>query len=273
MSLSRSALFVPATRVDRIPKALQSGADYVIVDLEDAVEFNAKDSARENLEAFAQANPQARFLVRVNDAKAEWFDADIAMCGRVDNIAGVMLPKAESARQIELAARAGKPVYPIVESALGIANLAELCQTPGVARVSFGALDLALDLNMDDDSDGARALLDHVRCQISIQSRAAGILPPLDGVFPDIANTQGLAKSVAFAKGMGYAGVLCIHPSQIAIIHEVFEPTEEEKAWATRVLEMANETGLAAFKLDGKMVDMPVIEKAKQILQIHPAAN
>lgn len=273
MALLRSILFVPATRVDRIPKALQSGADAVVVDLEDAVEFSAKESAREALEAFANENPDTRFLVRINDAKAKWFKDDIAMCSRLANVTGVMLPKAESEQQIEAAAAAGKPVYPILESALGIARVAEVCAAPGVARVSFGALDLTLDLNLDSDSAGANALLDHVRCQISIHSRAAGIQAPLDGVYPDIKNIDGLAKTVSFAKGMGYAGVLCIHPSQVATIHEVFEPSAEEKEWAQRVLDAAQETGLAAFKLDGKMVDMPVIEKAKQILQVRQAAN
>ncbi|HLU01332.1 MAG TPA: CoA ester lyase [Advenella sp.] len=266
----RSALFVPATRVDRIPKALASGADIVIVDLEDAVEQDAKQSARDALQAFAVANPGQQFLLRVNDARSRWFNDDIAMCAKLTNIAGVMLPKAESESQIKAAGMAGKPVYPIIESAMGIMRMPELCQAPGVARLSFGALDLALDLNMDRDSEGAQQLLAAVRPQLVIQSRAAGIDAPLDGVFPDIADTDGLRQSVALAKGMGFAGALCIHPAQLAVIHAVFEPTAQEKDWARRVLDEHEKSGRAAFKLDGQMVDMPVIEKARRILQFHP---
>ena len=119
---------------------------------------------------------------------------------------------------------------------------------------------------MDDDSEGATFLLKQVRAQIAIHSRAAGIAAPLDGVFPDIKNAQGLTASVKFAKGMGFAGAMCIHPSQVEVIHAALAPQEEELAWARRVVDMAEETGSAAFSLDGKMVDMPVIEKAKQIL-------
>jgi len=266
----RSALFVPATRVDRIPKALASGADIVIVDLEDAVEQDAKQSARDALQAFAVANPGQQFLLRVNDARSRWFNDDIAMCAKLTNIAGVMLPKAESESQIKAAGMAGKPVYPIIESAMGIMRMPELCQAPGVARLSFGALDLALDLNMDRDSEGAQQLLAAVRPQLVIQSRAAGIDAPLDGVFPDIADTDGLRQSVALAKGMGFAGALCIHPAQLAVIHAVFEPTAQEKDWARRVLDEHEKSGRAAFKLDGQMVDMPGIEKARRILQFHP---
>lgn len=266
MTRIRSALFVPATRTDRILKAVDSGADMVIVDLEDAVAIDAKDSARQALGEFAKANPQVSFFVRINSAQTKWFEQDLAFCYAHANVAAIMLPKAEFAADIGSVAAGGKPVYPIIESALGIANLAQVASAPGVARLSFGALDLGLDLAMDDESEGASFLLKQVRAQIVIQSRAAGIGAPLDGVFPDIKNTDGLSASVKFAKGMGFAGALCIHPAQVEVIHAALAPQEEELAWARRVVQMAEETGSAAFSLDGKMVDMPVIEKAKQIL-------
>ncbi len=269
----RSALFVPATRPERIPKALSSGADAVIVDLEDAVEHNAKDSARQALRDFAEANPEARFLVRINDARSRWFNDDIALCATLPNIIGVMLPKAESESQIAAAGMAKKPVYPIIESALGIMRLPEISQAAGVQRLSFGALDLTLDLNMQGGSQGAEMVLGGVRQQLVIQSRAAGIAAPLDGVFPDIADSAGLSAAIGLSKGMGFAGALCIHPSQVPVIHAAFEASAEEKDWARRVLDTYEQNGgLAAFKLDGKMVDMPVIEKARRILQIRPAA-
>lgn len=266
MERIRSALFVPANRPERIPKALASGADVVIVDFEDAVAIDAKESARQALGEFAKTNPEAKFFVRINSAQTKWFEQDLAFCYAHPNVAAIMLPKAEYAADIASVAAGGKPVYPIIESALGIANLAQIVNAPGVARLSFGALDLGLDLAMDDDSEGATFLLKQVRAQIAVQSRAAGIAAPLDGVFPDIKNSEGLTASVKFAKGMGFAGAMCIHPTQVEVIHAALAPQEEELAWARRVIEMAEETGSAAFSLDGKMVDMPVIEKAKQIL-------
>lgn len=96
----RSALFVPATRPERCAKALAAGADVVIIDLEDAVERENKDLARENLANFAHENHDATFLIRINDVSTPWFQADLAVCGKLANISGILLPKAESAQQI-----------------------------------------------------------------------------------------------------------------------------------------------------------------------------
>lgn len=262
----RSALFVPATRPERFSKALAAGADAVIIDLEDAVEPSLKDQAREHLRTFAHSHPEARVLVRVNGAATEWFQDDLSVCGQYGAISGVLLPKAESAQQIALTAATGKPVLPIVESARGVLALSEMAATPGVDRLSFGSLDLMLEAGTTPDTVGARVLLDHIRCQILLHSAACGLAAPLDGVYPDFSNDDGLADIARQVRHMGYGGMLCIHPRQIPVIHAAFAPTSAEAAWARRIVELADSTGSSAFQMDGKMVDAPVIERARRLL-------
>ncbi len=263
----RSALFVPASRPERFAKALAAGADAVIIDLEDAVEHNMKDAARQHVREFAQAHPQASFLLRVNDATTSWFADDLAVCAEFSAVAGILLPKAESAEQVGKAFAAGKPVLPIVESAAGVLALSEIAASPGVERLSFGSLDLMLELGTAPDTAGAQLLLDHIRCQILLHSAAHRLAPPLDGVYPDFANKDGLAAVARQVRDMGFSGMLCIHPAQVPVIHSVFAPAEGELDWARRVVAVAQETGSSAFQLDGKMVDAPVIERARRMLE------
>lgn len=268
IDLLRTALFVPASRPERIPKALASGADAVIVDLEDAVEPGAKDTARAALAEFCTASPDARLLVRVNDATTAWFQADLDACARLAGVAGILLPKAESAEQVAAAAAPGRPVLPIIESARGVVELPRIAAAPGVQRLSFGSLDLGLDLGMAPDSEGARAMLDHVRCQILLHGRVAGLRSPLDGVHPAIDDAAGLAAAAKHARELGFAGMLCIHPAQLPVVHQAYAPSEDEVGWARRVVDTHEQTGSAAFRLDGKMVDAPVIARARHVLAL-----
>lgn len=263
----RSALFVPATRPERFLKALAAGADTVIVDLEDSVERDAKQQARENIAQFAAANAGVTFWVRLNGVTTPWYAQDLALCGRFDNIVGILLPKAESAAQIAQTLSAGKPVIPIIESSKGVLALSEIAAVKGVERLSFGSLDLMLQLGTVPDTLGAGLLLNHLRCQILLHGSANGLAAPLDGVYPNFDDEAGLAALAQQIRDMGFGGMLCIHPKQIAAIHAAFAPTASEADWAGRVLAIANETGSSAFKVDGKMVDLPVIERARQIVK------
>lgn len=270
-STIRSALFVPATRPERIPKALASGADRVIIDLEDAVEENLKDQARQNLELFLREHSNVQVLVRVNAPNHWAHDLDLAMCQQYRGVTAVLLPKAETAEQVLVAHATQKPVWPIIESAHGLAALASIAQAPGVERLSFGSLDLGLDLKLRTGSPAARQILDQARYAVLLHTRVAGLSPALDGVFPDIRNNTGLKDSLSFARDMGFGGALCIHPSQVAIIHAAFLPSPEELDWARRVLDSAaNSAGV--FVLDGEMVDAPVIRNARLILEQSAAA-
>lgn len=262
----RSALFVPATRPERIPKALQSGADQVIVDLEDAVAEDLKAQARASLDAFLNDNPQARVLVRINAPQHQQQAADIELCRRQPGVVAVLLPKAESAAQVEQAAACGKPVWPIIESARGLLELPAIARARGVERLSFGALDLGLDLGLASYTAGAQRILDQARYAILLHSVLAQLAPPLDSVFADINNSAGMARMAADARDMGFGGLLCIHPGQVAVIHAAFMPRQDELDWARRVLDAVASTG-GVFVLDGQMVDAPVIGLARRVLR------
>ena len=263
----RTILFVPGNRPERYLKALGVGADAVIIDLEDAVEADAKEEARKHIAQFASEQPDARFLVRSNAADTAWFEGDMALCHAHANIIGVVLPKAESAVQVaRVRELAGKPVLPIIESAEGVLRLEEIARAEGVDRLAFGYLDLMLDTGTRPDTAGARLLLDHIRCRILLCSAAAGINPPLDGVHPDFRDTETLSAIATQVRDMGFAGLMCIHPTQVATVHAAYAPSAAECEWAQRVIDEFERTGSAAFQLDGKMVDMPVIERARRIL-------
>jgi (S)-citramalyl-CoA lyase len=259
-------LFVPATRPERIPKALATGADAVIVDLEDAVAESLKAEARNHLDVFLTANPDARVLVRINAADHPQQAEDLALCARQPGVIGVLLPKVESAAQVAVAVGCGKPVWPIIESARGLVALAEIAGAPGVERLSFGALDLGLDLGLASGTAAAERILDQARYALLLQSRLANLAMPLDSVFPDIKNLHGLARTVADARDTGFGGLLCIHPSQVAVVHETLMPSAEELAWAQRVL-AAGASGDGVFVVDGQMIDAPVIGRARRLLQ------
>lgn len=267
-TIMRSALFVPGNRPERYVKALAAGADTVIIDLEDAVEADAKDAAREHIARFAAEQPDARFLVRGNAADTTWFEADMALCRSHAAIVGVVLPKAESVQQLQrVRALTQKPVIPIVESAKGVCALEDLAGADGVDRLAFGYLDLMLDTGTRPDTAGARLLLDHIRCRMVLASAAAGLRPPLDGVHPDFRDTATLSNIAIQVRDMGFGGVLCIHPAQVTVVHAAYAPSADELDWAQRVMAEHHKTGSAAFQLDGKMVDMPVIERARRIVQ------
>ncbi|EFF77045.1 HpcH/HpaI aldolase/citrate lyase family protein [Achromobacter piechaudii] len=265
-SVVRSALFVPASRPERIPKALAAGADTVIVDLEDAVEHLAKSSAREALCDFLGTHRDAHLWVRINDASTSWHDDDLKACRGRPNIAGILLPKAESLAQVRHVAQTGLPVIPIIETARGLLNASEVAATPGVARLAFGSLDYALDMGLTPDTPGADTVLDHARVQVLLHSRAASLAPALDGVFAGVQDTVGLAEAASRAQQMGFGGMLCIHPAQVPVIHAAFVPAREELDWARRVIAAHRDTAAGTFMLDGRMVDAPVIARARLVL-------
>lgn len=261
----RSALFVPGSRPDRFAKALASGADRVIVDFEDAVEEPLKRQAREHLSGFLAESPAARVLVRINAPEHAEHSADLAFCQSQPGIVGVLLPKVESASQVERVASTGKPVWPIVESARGLLTVGEITRAVGVARLSFGSLDLALDLGLSSGSAAAQIVLDQARATLLLHSRAAGLASPLDGVHPQIDDPEGLYQAIRHARDMGFAGALCIHPRQVEVIHRALTSDPEELAWARRVI-AAGSSGVGVFKVDGQMVDAPVLLRAQRLL-------
>lgn len=261
----RSALFVPATRPDRIAKALASGADAVIVDLEDAVPATEKAAARDNLRHFLEEQPDVRVCVRINPAFSAEHEADLALCCRHPGVGTVLLPKAEPGAGLKRLAATGKPIWLLIESAAGLVGLHELAGSAGVERLALGTLDLAQDLALVAEQEPAMRALDHARFELVVHSRAAARLPPIDGVFPALRDDAGLASAAAHARAVGFGGMFCIHPHQVPVVNAAFAPTAVELDWARRVLE-ATASGQGVAVVDGEMVDAPVIARARGLL-------
>lgn len=266
-SAMRTALFVPASRPDRFSKAVASGADAVIVDFEDSVAPEDKPAARDALERHVAQHPDERFWVRINDATTRWFEDDLRLCRSLNAVRGIVLPKSQEADHVYAVSGAGKPLMPIIESAAGMQILSSIAQANGVVRLSFGMLDLMVELGTRPGTAAAQVVLNHVRLQILIASCEARLAPPLDTVHPDFSDLEGLAASARVACDMGYGGMLCIHPAQVPVVHRIYQPAPEDLDWAQRVVQHADQTGEYAFRLDGRMVDLPLIERARRILE------
>ena len=259
--LARSYLFVPGNRPERFDKACAAGADAVIVDLEDAVPPADKQAARDALAAWL--SPQQPVLVRINGADSVWFEDDLVLCA-VPGVAGIVLPKAEhEASLARLDAAGAAAILPLIESGLGLWNAAALARMPRVQRLVFGSIDFSLDLNIQESHE----TLLYARSQLVLASRVAGIAAPVDGVttsFDDPARVHG---DTLRARALGFGGKLCIHPKQVAPVHEAFAPTAAELDWAGRVVAAAEAAQGGAVALDGKMVDRPVIMIAQHMLE------
>lgn len=264
MMPARSWLFVPSTRPDRFAKAAASGADRVILDLEDAVGPGEKSDARRNLSSTALPR-DVPVYVRVNSALTPWFEDDLAVAATLP-IHGILLPKADSAAHVERAAAAlsrEHVIVPIIETAVGLWNVLDVARAPRVERLVFGALDFALDTGMQDDA-GA---FDYVRSHIVVASRVAGIAPPIDLVTLAIDDQDLLKAEAARSRRFGFAGKLCIHPKQLGATNDAFRPSGEEIAWARSILtEQAARPRDAVFAHRGELVDRPVLERARQIM-------
>jgi citrate lyase subunit beta/citryl-CoA lyase len=258
----RSYLFVPADRPDRYAKALAAGAGAVIVDLEDAVAPEAKVAAREALMHWL-SRATAQVLVRVNASETGWFADDLALCGHAA-VAGVLLPKAERRADLAHASAiaAGRRLYPLIETAAGFDAMRTLANAPGVERLMFGSIDFQVDLGIDGDDDALLAF----RSQIVLASRLAGLRAPVDGVTAAIDDAERLRLDAERARRLGFGGKLCIHPKQVAVVERAFAPSEAERDWARRVLDAAERAKGAAVAVDGKMVDKPVMLRARAIL-------
>jgi citrate lyase subunit beta/citryl-CoA lyase len=267
-SIPRTYLFVPGTRPERFGKALASGADTVILDLEDAVASDDKALARNAIADWfrtASADDQSRAVVRINDAASPWFDDDLAALRKV-GARSVLLPKAESAQQVAatLAALPGASVLALIESARGVAGV-DTVAAAGVSRLVFGTLDFALDLGIEIEDDASG--LAYAAGRIAIASRVAGLPAPVAGVTPQLDDRKRLLDDLASARALGFGAKLCIHPSQVEPIHSALRPSAEALAWAQRVL-AADAGSPGAARLDGRMVDRPVVLQAQRTLAL-----
>ncbi|MDP2450262.1 MAG: CoA ester lyase [Polaromonas sp.] len=272
LALARSFLFVPATRPERFAKALASGADAVIIDLEDAVAPGEKAQARQLLaQAWAGLAPagRARVLVRVNAGHTVWHGDDLNLLGGLVGlgVAGVVLSKAEHAAQLSHVAAvlgSGCALVPLIESVAGLDAADALARCPQVLRLAFGNLDFQADAGLACGPDESE--LTAVRLAVLLASRRAQLPSPIDGVTADTQDTEQLARDLLRSRGGGFGAKLCIHPSQVAAVNAAFTPSPTEIDWARRVLAASDAAAGGVVSLDGRMVDAPVLLLAQRTL-------
>jgi citrate lyase subunit beta/citryl-CoA lyase len=258
----RSYLYAPGHNAKLVAKVFDAGADAVVLDLEDAVPVAAKETARAMV---AAKLAERRAWVRVNAVGTPQCEADLdAVAGRV---VGIRLPKVESAEDAQWVADRlpGTHLICAIESARGVLAAAEIASVDAVRALSFGAVDYRRDLHA-----GAGDLPTlHARSHLAIVSRAAGIEPPVDTVYPHTDDVRGLRKDAEFARSLGFFGKSVIHPRQVPVVHAVFTCTEEEVAWANEVVGAFERSGGEALRLpNGEFVGAPIAERARRLLEL-----
>jgi citrate lyase subunit beta / citryl-CoA lyase len=284
----RSMLFTPGNRLDMLAKAVHSGTDAVIVDLEDSVSVDNKPEARANLDQLPES--PVPYYVRTNAVETGLLWDDVVAAGRSPAV-GLIIPKAEDPAVIsqvdgaltamELTtgkARESITLIPLIESALGVRLTYEIAlASERVECVMFGGGeqgDLVADLGVEWTPEGTGLM--QARSQVLLSSRAAGVPYPMEAVFMDFRNPDGLRVECELARTLGYVGKVAIHPSQIEVINDVFTPSAEVVDYQRKVLtafEEAEAEGKASIAVDGKMVDYAVARVAKAILARADAAS
>ena len=267
---SSNFLFVPGTRPERFSKALHSGADAVVLDLEDAVPEEDKEEARNAIRAAWPGftdEQKNRLVIRTNSPGTKFYAADLILAQEL-NVSCILIPKSESIDQINGAALIlpNTAIIPMIETALGLDRLSEIANSNQVIRLALGNLDLQADLGMVCDPDETE--LQTARYQIVLASRLAQIAPPIDGVTPSTDDAARISNDAQRAKRMGFGAKLCIHPKQVSLVKAAFMPSVQEITWAQRVIEADKNAKGGAVKLDGRMIDRPVVLLAKRTITL-----
>jgi citrate lyase subunit beta/citryl-CoA lyase len=269
ISTARSFLFVPANRPERFAKALNSGADAVVLDLEDSVPLQAKQEARMAVhQAWQQLHTSgAAVVVRINSPETEWGMQDMAALQGLPNLAALMVPKCESANTLAQVAQAfvGVPSLPIIESAAAYLALREIVRAPQIARLVVGHIDFLADTGLQASVDQRE--LDPLRFEVAMCTRLAGLAPAVDGITVAVDDEALIRQDTERALRYGFGAKLCIHPRQVAVVHAALAPSPTQIDWARRVLQAIEASQGAAVQLDGKMVDLPVVLQAQRLLE------
>lgn len=284
MSAPRAFLFVPADSERKLAKGADSGADALILDLEDSVGLERKPLARGMaaswLAARSAAGPQGWVRVNALDTGLTMADLAAVVRARPD---GIVLPKCSAPEQLRavdaalsaLEAREGLPdrairVMPIVtETPAALFTLGGYGGSPRLAAMTWGGEDLAAGVGAKANrrEDGGWDELYRLARSLTLAGAAAAEVPAIDTIYADFRNEAGFAAECAEARRMGYAGRMAIHPAQVPVILTAFSPTAEERAWAKAVVEaFAAAPGAGVISLTGKMVDRPHLLQAQRIL-------
>ena len=265
----RSILFLPTDKIERLPKALGSGADNVIFDLEDGLAHDKKNIGRSNFADLASNNYNGqpdKFLLRINALDTEEYKEDIKMLKSLSSLPySIAIPKIESADECRTFLEdLGKRILilPQIETPRGIANIEQWdCTNIEFSGIGFGSADYCASTG----GDMGKASLAYGRGKI-INAAALYNTLALDGVWLDFRDPDGCKEETLYVKSMGFSGRFAIHPDQIKPIHDAYSPTAQELEWAKGVLEEAKSAGTGAFKYQGKMVDAPVLAVARSII-------
>ncbi len=284
-TIIRSVLFVPGNQPDRINKAMATEADVVIMDLEDAVPKEEKKMARSVVREKLNQNQNRKMWVRVNGPDTKWIRDDIEAV-TTQGISGIMVPKLEKPNQAAVVYKyiteCGEKqefdlrelvFIPLIETALSVQNAYNIAtasiDSGNIFTLAFGAADFTADMGINMTDTGEE--LNYPRAKIAVACRAAGIRPPLDTPYMiNIKDTEGLEKDAQRARNLGFQGKLCVHPAQLEVVNDVFSPSQAEIEFAKRVIdayERATREGRGAVQVDGKLVDPPIMERARQIVK------
>lgn len=267
----RSVLFTPADRPEMCRKAPDSGADVVVFDLEDAVAPARMDEARDALADLltSEFDPDCEVCVRVTGE----YDADLDVLLDGDpRLDALMLPKVERGEDVAALADAiaahdaAYPVFALIETAAGVLAADAIAAADATTAVCFGAEDLAADLGARRTDAGTEVL--YARERTVLAASAAGV-DAIDTLVTDIDATEHLREDAELALDLGYDGKLAIHPAQVAVINDAYTPADERIAWAERVLDAkaeADAEGRGVFRVDGEMIDAPLIAQAERVL-------
>lgn len=282
-TLLYSWLFIPGNKEKHLQKAYQLNADALIFDLEDAVPSTEKEKARKHVVQTIQKLDNKNNFIRVNELASDYFLDDLEKM-IIPNVNGVVLPKVNNRGDIAIAdyligkferknglKNGAISIVPIIETAEGIHKALEIAQaSTRIKRLAFGAEDFMLDLNIYPDESESELL--YARSQLVVASREARIEPPIDSIYTDFRDEDGLKTATERGKRFGFRGKLLIHPDQIETVNNIFVPTTKEIAEAKKIVQAYEEAirvGQGAIQVDGKMIDVPIYERAKKMLKHH----
>lgn len=262
-------LFVPGNEPERIGKALASSADVVIVDWEDAVADSQKEAAREITRASLHRFPaHARVVLRINRSGTDDCARDVAALDGLP-VSALVLAKVSGPDEVRQVAALGRPVIPLIESALALENAFQIALAhPRVERLLLGTMDLMADLKAQWEPDGVS--FQYARARLLVAGQAAGLAGAIDGVYPLLGDPEGLHREAVTARKMGFAGKMVIHPGQIEMVHRVFSPTPEEIEEARKTITAFGEavaSGRSAIKIGNRFVDPPMVIWAQNLLR------
>lgn len=282
MTIYRSMLFAPANDLRKVGKALMLNVDGTVLDLEDAVALSEKTNARNALKEALSLPRRGDVFIRVNSVQTEFILSDL-LAAVTEGVKGLVVAKSESAEEIRQVdwligkiekerglTEGSMEIIPFIESANAIVNAFSIASSsPRVSRMFFGGVDYVLDIGTTFSKGGTEIF--YARSQLVVASRAAGIEPPIDTVYPDFKDIEGLVADAKAVRQMGFQGKLAIHPGQIEPLNEVFTPTPEEISWAEKIVAVFDEEearGQAVFQVDGKMIEYPIANRARRIIAL-----